>query len=213
METLVVLLIMSIAILVERSSDPSAGIFRDRAKARNLECVRLGQAEAHARHPAEVPDLPARGTWAVSDALSCTGRFMAEGERPARDEAVLSTLSRNVGEIVQVASAMGPPNATWHVDAFYPEAAVAAKISAAAKTQMVERGRTVSDRVPLLAAGDIAVLGRMEPKEAYAVACARYFSQGVLGEDDVFLGLMIVDPRESQLHAGLCVKGEWKWLR
>jgi hypothetical protein len=213
METIVVLLMMSLAILFERSSDPSPGVFSSREDARNLDCTRLSQAEAHARYPAQVPDPPPRGTWAVSEALACTGRFMREGERPARDEAVLSSLRRSVGDIVQVATAVAPGDSTWHIDAFYPDAAVAGKISVAAKTDMAERGRTVSDRVPLLAAGDIAVLGRMPPSQAYALACTRYFAQDVLKEHDVFLALMIVDARETQLHAGLCVRGQWTWLR
>lgn len=138
---------------------------------------------------------------------------MRIGERPARDEVILSSLRQTVGDITQTASSLEEGELTWHVDAFYPQPAVAAKISVAARTELVEKGRKVSDRVPVLAAGDLAILWQLPPERAYPLACERYFAEGVLTERDVFLGLMIVDPRETGLHAGLCVKGEWKWLQ
>jgi hypothetical protein len=195
------------------AGDPIPGPFQSKADARNLECTRLSRAEAHERFPGEVADLPARRTAELTDALVCTPRIMREGERPERDEAILSSLRQRVDELVQAASALNPGGITWYVDAFYPQPAVAAKISVAARTALVERGRRVSDRVPVLAAGDIVVLGRMPPARAYPLACARYFAQRALGEGDAFLGLMIVDARETQLHAGLCSRGQWRWLR
>jgi hypothetical protein len=213
METLLIMLLMPLPAFAGRAYDPSPGIFQSKEEARNLECTRLSQAEAHERFPGQVPEPPARETVAVTDALVCTRRFLKIGERRARDEAILSSLRESVGDITQTASALEEGELTWHVDAFYPEPAVAAKISVAAKTDLVERGRKVSDRVPLLAAGDLAVLWKMPPSQAYPLACARYFAQGVLKERDVFLGVMIVDSRETQLHAGLCVRGEWRWLQ
>jgi hypothetical protein len=200
--------------VMERATDPSPGFFQSKADARNLDCARLSQAKAHQLHPGQVPDVPARDlAGGSSDALVCAARIMRQGERPARDEAILSSLRQTVGEITQIASALHPEEITWHVDAFYPDTAVAAKIAVAARTDLAERGRRVSDRVPLLAAGDIAILGRMSPREAYPVACARYLAHQALGAEDAFLGLMIVDPRETTLHAGICLRGEWRWLR
>ena len=215
METLVFLVVMSFVILLERTNDPSAGVLRSKQEARNLECQRISVAEAHARHPVQVPEPPARATGAVMDALDCQRLYMDEGERPARDELVLSSLRHDVAELIAAATAKIPKGASavWHVDAFYPEQAVAAKVAVAARTQMAELGLVVSDRVPLLAAGDIAVLGRMPPQQAYPTACSRYFAQGVLADDHVFLGVMLVDAREGQLHAGLCRQGQWTWLR
>jgi hypothetical protein len=200
--------------VMERATDPSPGFFQSKANARNLDCARVGQAQAHQLHPGKVPEVPARElAGGFSDALVCATRIMRLGERPARDEAILSSLRQTVGEIAQLASALVPGESTWHVDAFYPEGEVAAKIAVAARTELVERGRRVSDRVPVLAAGDIAVLGRMAPREAYPLACARYLAHEALGAEDVFLGLMILDPRETALHAGLCVGGACRWLR
>jgi hypothetical protein len=213
METLLIMLLLPLPAFMGRAYDPSPGISQSKEEARNLECIRLSQAEAHEQFPGQVPEPPARGSWGTTDALTCTRRFMRIGERPARDEVILSSLRQTVGGITQAASALEAGELTWHVDAFYPEPAVAAKIAVAAKTDLAERGRKVSDRVPVLAAGDIAVLWKLPPKQAYPLACARYFAEGALTERDVFLGLMIVDARETQLHAGLCVRGEWKWLQ
>jgi len=213
MEFLLLILLMPLPVFGVRANDPIAGPWQSKEEARNLECTRLGQSQAHELHPDQVPEESPRGSFGVTDALSCTQRFMRYGERPDRDEVILSSLRQTVGEITQVASALGSGELTWHVDAFYPGPAVAAKISVTARTQLAERGLKVSDRVPVLAAGDIAVLGRMPASKAYPLACRRYFEQGVLKEQDAFLGLMLVDARETQLHAGLCMRGEWRWLR
>lgn len=214
METLLIILLMPVTVLAGRTYDPSPGLTQSKAEARNLDCVRMSQVEAHERHPGKVPPPAPRGSLSQIDALACTRRMLQYGERAPRDEVILSRLGQTVGEITEVASATGADEAiTWHVDAFYPDPKVAAKISVAAKTHLAERGRRVSDKVPTLAAGDIAVLSSLSPKEAYALACRRYFAEGVLRENDAFLGIMIVDPRETQLHAGVCMAGNWRWLQ
>lgn len=193
--------------------DPAPGITQTKAKARNLECVRLSQSQAHERYPGVVPEVPPRGSYANTDALTCKTRIMDQGERPNRDEAILTSLRQMVGEITQLASAAAPEDLTWHVDAFYPQPQVAAKISVAARVNLAERGYKVSDRVPVLAAGDIAVLSRLSADKAYPLACARYFEEQSLEGSDAFLGLMVIDARETDLHAGICTRGSWKWLR
>ena len=213
METLLVFLLVQLSVSSGRPYDPAPGLWHGKAEARNLDCSRMSQQRAHELHPGEIPALPARLANQDTDALLCTRRIMRNGERPERDEVILSSLRQSVGEIVEVASALGPGELTWHVDAFYPQPEVAAKISVAARTELAEQGRRVSDKVPVLAAGDIAVLGRMAPQQAYPLACKRYFDQHALGENDAFLGIMLIDARETQLHAGLCLNGEWRWLR
>ena len=206
----------TLALLVVLSGcafDPAPGIFQTKAAARNLECNRLSQAMAHEQFPGVVPDLPPRGSYSNIDALVCTTKMTEPGDRPARDDAILTTLRTSVGEITRLASARAPETTTWHVDAFYPQLAVAQKISVAARTDLAERGHTVSDRVPVLAAGDIAVLARLSAAKAYPLACKRYFTEKVLVEPDAFLGLMIIDARETELHAGICLRGVWTWLK
>lgn len=201
-------------ILSACASDP-ASPFASRREARSLHCTRLSQVEAARLHPGEVPEAPARGAnLSVTDALVCERAFLSEGERPARDEAILSNLGSTVEQVVQSAAALDErPDAVWHVDAFYPDAKVAAKISVAARTRLVESGRRVSDRVPLLAAGDVVVMSHLPFTKAYPTACSRYYAEGSLADPAIFLGIMIVDPRETALHAGLCVNGNWKWLQ
>lgn len=195
------------------TTDPAPGILTSKKDSRNLECTRISQAAAHQLYPGKVPDLPPRGSYSNIDALTCMTRITEPDDRPARDEVILTTLRQTVGEITRLASALAPEQTTWHVDAFYPQAAVAQKISVAARTDLAERGHKVSDRVPVLAAGDIAVLARLSAGKAYPLACKRYFTEKVLVEPDAFLGLMIIDARETDLHAGVCVAGEWRWLR
>ena len=207
---------LTAVLLLAGAYDPLPGVFRTKEDAANMDCRRVTQAEAHALHPGEIPE-PASRTLAGSttDVLTCRRRFVRLGERPARDEVILTSLRETAADIVRAAVAQADAKApvTWHVDAFYPSIEVAAKIAVAARTELAERGHKVSDRVPLLAAGDIATLSRLPPRDAYPAACSRYFAEGVLTDGDAFLALVIVDPRETQLHGGVCVHGEWKWFR
>jgi hypothetical protein len=195
------------------AKDPSAGFSQTKAQARNYDCQRMSQEEGHERYPGLVPEPPARGgNFGVKDALVCRRRLVEWGERDGRDEVILTQLKGSVDDIVRLAQSSAPEKTTWYVDAFYPSPQVSQKISIAARVGLAERGQKVSDRVPVLAAGDIAVLARMAPWKSYSVACRRYFSEQVLGAGEAFLGIMILDERESQLHAGVCLSGEWRWL-
>lgn len=213
-------MLLSLSLLAGGGYDPLAAIVHSKEEPRNLDCRRLGQAEAHELYPGLIPE-PASRTLAgtTTDVLACRRRFVRLGERAPRDEVVLTSLRQTTSDIVQAAVAgasaegSGAASLTWHVDAFYPSLEVASKIAVAARTELAERGHRVSDRAPLLAAADIAILSRMPPQEAYPAACRRYHAAGLLEKDDALLALMVVDPRETQLHAGLCRRGEWRWFR
>ncbi|MBK7861833.1 MAG: hypothetical protein IPJ65_25095 [Archangiaceae bacterium] len=194
------------------TKDPSAGFVQTKAEARNYDCQRLSQAEAHERYPGVVPEVPPRGTYGSTDALICSRRVLDWGDREGRDEAILNSLGEQVSELTRLATSTAPEHTTWYVDSFYPQPQVAQKIAIAARVGLVERGQKVSDRVPLLGGGDIAVLARLPPGQAYDLACRRYFAESVLARGEAFLALMIVDARESQLHAGVCLDGAWRWL-
>jgi hypothetical protein len=212
-EPVTIALLAFLSIIAARAEDPSPGFFHSKEESRTLECVRMSQAEVYEREPARVPEPPPRGARTPSDVLVCKRRYLAPDERPARDEAILSNLRGEVSAIVQAAAAAGDPSTIWHVDAYYPGAIVAQKIAVATRTELAERGHKVSDRVPVLAAGDLSVLGRMDPWEQYPLACARTFAEGALVTPEAFLGVMIIDAREGQLHAGVCKEGQWRWLR
>ncbi len=213
METLLLILLLPMPDYLGRAFDPSPGLWQSKEEARSLECRRMSQAQAHELYPGQVPEPPPRGEFGATDALACSQRILSPSERKARDEALLATLRQSVGELTEQASATYPGELTWQVDAFYPDPVVASKVAVAARTDLAERGRKVSDRVPVLAAGDISVLAHLPAKQAYPLACRRYRAQHLLSEKDAFLGLMILDAREFQLHAGVCLAGEWKWLR
>ncbi|MGC4120593.1 MAG: hypothetical protein QM765_39640 [Myxococcales bacterium] len=218
-------LLATAALLPGCIHDPAPGLLTSKASTRSLECTRITQERAAELYPAEVPEPPARGYLGLgeTDALVCSRRFLSPDERPARDEAILSSLSESAAQIAHAVAPSGQPSAAnragaedadllWHVDAYYPEPGVAEKIAVAARMELAQRGRRVSDRVPLLAAGDILVVGRLPARKAYPLACARYFAEHALSDSEAFLGVMILDSRETQLHAGTCVRGQWRWL-
>ena len=138
---------------------------------------------------------------------------MRQGLRIERDEAVLSTLQKSTTDLV-AAAATRPDLAgkTWLVESFYPSGAVSDKLSFATKNALVLRGFRVSDRTPTLSAGDIGVITRMPAFDAYPLACKRYLDTGTLGEDDALLAVVMLDVRETTLHAGICFGGTWSWL-
>jgi hypothetical protein len=203
------------------ATDP-ASVFASRSEARSFDCTRTTQAEAARLAPGLVPEPSVRsGVFAKTDGMVCQRQYLTEGERPNRDEAILSTLTASVGELVRLAASVEPSLRSghaqgptqWYVDAFYPEPRVAAKLALSARVLLAEEGHVVFDRVPLLAALDVAVISRMPVQQSFPIACARYFVEKTLHEPQVFLALMIVDPREAQVHAGLCARGQWRWLR
>lgn len=188
-------------------------LFATKVERRNLDCTRLLEEEAVEKFPGQIPKQPAKEiAGAQVDVLVCSKRVMELGERPPRDEAILSTLTAQISGLTERASALVGAEVVWHVDAFYPSPHVGQKIASAAKASLVERGYAVSDRVPLLPAGDVSVLALLPPSEQYRTACARAFSSEVLGADDALLGLILIDPKETQLHGGVCRRGEWSWL-
>lgn len=213
MEGFYLYLMSSLLVLAGHGGDPAWGFWQGRQELRNLECERMTQQRAHDLYPVRVPEpSPRTETLTSIDALVCSPRIVPFGERPARDEVVLTTLRARVAEFSQTASAVHNDVTTWYVDAFYPELTVATRIATAARTQLAERGMPVSNRVPLLAAGDLLVLRDLDVARAFPVACARYFAEHSLADKEALLGIALVDERVSELHAGVCRNGVWRWL-
>lgn len=195
--------------------DPGPTIFRTKTRSRNLECERLSAEAGAQRYPGEVlPGLP-RGDYIERSAVVCRERVMHLGTRDPRDEAILSNLELRVNELASATDALRPDleDRTWLVEAYYPSAQVSVKLTFAAKNALAQQGLRVSDRTPTLGAGDIDVLTRMPPDEAYPAACSRYFANGSLRENDALLAVVSRDAKETALHAGLCSRGHWTWLR
>lgn len=209
----IALLVMLLVLLVP--SDPAPGLTHAKHRSRRLECERVSTETASARYPGQIVTPGSRDSYTDRSTVVCRERLMRPGLRTARDEAILSTLDAKVNELAITAGSLRPDLAdqTWLVEAYYPSAPVSAKIAFATKNALVGRGLRVSDRAPTLAAGDIDVITRMSPSEAYPAACQRYLATGSLGEDDVLLAIVSRDPRETILHAGLCTRGQWSWLK
>ncbi|MDP2345288.1 MAG: hypothetical protein Q8O67_30370 [Deltaproteobacteria bacterium] len=211
METL---LILGLITLTDHAGDPVQQAWKGRQESRQLECERMSQAEAHERYPADVPRTHPRATALVKiDAVVCRRRLIRYGERDARDELILSSLGQDVGELARQAAALGGPTTRWHVDAFYPQPQIVQKIATAARSTLAASGHLVSSQAPMLAAADSVILNNMSMADALPVACQRFFAEGTLGADDAWLALTLIRPQESQLHAGACINGAWRWLR
>ena len=207
-------LVLVVLTLPYPGTDPSVDAWKGRSALRHLDCDRVPQAQAHKLHPARVPEVAPRvETFLEYDALVCTRRLLPWGEHPARDELVLDDLSTSIAALVQPALALGDDDTVWSIDAFYPDVGMQSRIANAARAELAQRGLRVSSSVPLLAAGDLLVLRGMDVPSAMQLACARFAAEGSMDEHDAFLGIALVDNRESALHAGVCRRGAWRWLR
>ena len=155
-----------------------------------------------------------RGDYVQRDAVVCRERLMRPGLRSAQDEAVLADLDATAKELAASVQSLRPDLAghTWLVESYYPDNPISEKISFAAKNALIAEGLRVSDRTPLLGAGDVDVLTRMEPDAATPAACARYAANGSVGEGDALLVILARDTRSTVLQAGLCTAEGWSWL-
>jgi hypothetical protein len=187
--------------------DPSPNVHRSVAEARTQHCRRMSHRAAYETFPGQVSEPEPRGDYFDTDAIVCEARML-----PARaDEPSLSHMHQSVAELTQMAR--GLQQATWRVEAFHTDDALAAKIAFAAKVALVEQGERVSDRAPTLAAEDVLVLARMDALTAYPVACARYRDHRSIGAGEALLMILQLDPRETTLHGAICnPDGGFRWL-
>lgn len=194
---------------------PLPGSLRDNDDAKNYTCERLTLEEAERARPGAIRPRGPRGDLYERDVMLCQERVLPLGLRLDADEAILTSLDAQVTALAGAARSRRPDlqGATWLVEVYYPSPAVSAKISFAAKNALMAEGLRVSDRAPSLAAGDLQVITRMPPAEAYPAACRRYTDNGSLRSSDALLAVVLLDRQETALHAGLCAAGSWTWLR
>lgn len=186
---------------------------RSKARLRELDCERMTDDLAATRYPGRVRVSQSRAADPDRTVVVCTERLLV-GLRAAADEAVLRELA---GTVSRVASLTAPFHAeldgrTWMVEAYTPNAQVGDKVRFALKNEMVADGLRVSDRLPVLAVGEQDILTRFAPLDAYPAACRRYAASGSVGPNDVLISVVTLDPRETLLHAGMCVDGAFWWL-
>lgn len=193
--------------------DPAPSLLRTKEASWALECERMSVDAALADHPGLLLPVKPRGDGVERDVLVCAERVMAPGARDPVDEAALTDLRHHAAELAGAAAAADLGEVTWLVDAHHASAQVAAKISFATKTALMDLGLAVSDRVPLLGAADLDVLTRMPPSQSYALACQRYAQTGALADGQALIAVTPYDPRSTALHAGVCHGGAWRWLR
>lgn len=215
MEFWLYVLLFYLPSLIEEVHDPAGRVLPSAIALADLECEPVSIDEARARAPGRVAEPSARGDFFERRAVVCRERLMPRGARPARDDAILSTLGARAAELSGLVTALEAPlrRRTWLVEVYHPEPAVTAKVAFAMKAALLDRGLAVTDRAPTLAAGDVEVIGRTEPARAWPLACARYAATGSVGPGDALMGVALRDRRETQLHVGVCADGRWRWLR
>ena len=196
-------------------TDPAPSLLRTKAESRNLHCEHTTVEAASRLFPGRIEPAQPRGDYTERSVVVCREPLMRPGIRAARDEAVLSSLSARASDLALTVESLHPNLAdhTWMVETYYPDGPVSAKISFATRNALVGQGLSVTDRTPILAVGDISILTKMSPDVAYPAACQRYAALGSLGEGEALLAVVSRDPRETDLHAGLCVAGQWTWLK
>ena len=201
--------------LVENLNDPVDGWLAPDVVAQDLDCRSLSAAAGRVLAPGELPDPAARQDFLERRAVLCRERIMPNGSRRGQDDAVMFALARFSQDLAALVAdeVPGGRERTWLVETFYPDAQVTQKLTFAAKNALHARGVAVSDRTPVLAAGDLEVLWNQSSAEAYPMACKRYASSGALSSKEALLAVVSRDLRSTILSAGVCVDGYWRWLQ
>lgn len=219
MEFWLYVLLFALPSLVEEIRDPVDGFIGpltgSARELRELDCEALSTEAARQQAPGRVDTPAPRGDFFERRAVICRARLMPEGARRARDEAILSTLRAAADEMAGHIAGLADPlrRRTWLVEVYHPDLRVAGKVEFAAKNALMAAGLTVSDRAPTLAAGDVEVIGRIDPQRAWPLACTRYVAGGSLGPGDALMGIALRDRRATILNVGYCADGAWRWLR
>lgn len=195
--------------------DPSPSLTRSTERARRLQCVPAGEEALKAERPGVLQDNRPRGDFVDRRFMVCREHLLRLDLRHPRDDAILADLTETIDGLVTAATAIRPDLAdrTWLVESFYPNPQVDPKIRLASQIVLLREGLSVSDRRPTLSAGDLDVILRLPPADAYPTACARYTRSGSLGEGDALLAIVHRDPQETALHAAVCADGRWMWIR
>jgi len=200
---------------VNAGQDPAPSLFDSRSDARHYACERLPVNVAAERHRGTIPPVDPRGDWIERDVLVCSEYLLDPDLRRPEDQALLLDLDQTADGLAHLATTMRPEldGSTWLVESHTVNPEVAAKLSFATKNALMEQGLLVSDRSPILGFGDVDVITRMEPFAAFPAACRRYRDNGSLRPGDALLTAAVLDPRETQVHAGVCADGVWTWLQ
>ena len=194
--------------------DPIHRMWWGRDRGRNLKCEWLTHVEAHKRNPYEIsaPD-PRHAAKQEREALVCAPRnLIRDGLRNPRDERILRDLHANIHRAIAQATSKRPETATWYVQVHHPDLKMAAKVRAAAQTQLAQNHPDVRAQNPLPAAGDVLVLADRYLTEALPLYCERKWREGSIGKDESILVLALLHPQETEMHAATCAGGRWQWL-
>lgn len=194
--------------------DPAPGLTRSLESSRRFVCEAVEPATLRKRHPGLIEAPRPRGDYVERDALTCAEMVLGPTERPGATGAILMTLADEMSQLARALSAeVTAATRTWLVEAHVEDPQLGAKVRFAAQAALVASGLRVSDRLPILAGKDIIEIAERDPRAAHPEACRRYFTRDRLAPGDAVLALLVLDRRETTLHAGACTDGRWRWLR
>jgi hypothetical protein len=64
-----------------------------------------------------------------------------------------------------------------------------------------------------LAATDVEVMNALPLQDALPLACRQLHREGGLKDTEALVGVAVLREDETQLHAGVCAQGAWRWLQ
>ena len=196
--------ILAVPYVVELMEDPAPGLARSVTEARGIKCRMLSKDEAILTGRFEVAEN--EGSVGTEDRyVTCDRGVFNPGERADQDEAILSDLNSHAIKTATTAIEAFPDVKQWRVAVHYPVIAVSYKINRAVWVALKEK------RVQVVAESRYSEVEPFpaEPLLAENLKCDKHFG---LDSSQTLLNIQLVDPNETQLHAGVCHKGAWKWL-
>jgi len=198
---------------IEAFYDPGLGFNREPEKTRRHDCTPVDLDTARKIRPDDFGNTYPRGDFFNREAFLCREQIIEPGLRAPQTEILVNTLSTLVSELATKVQAQYPHVHQWMVEVHYEDPVVGYKIDFATKVALSELGLGVSDRVPNLRPTDLGVIGRLSPSEAHTLACRRLSDDGQIAKSEALLNILVVDPRQTDLIAGVCTDGNWSWVQ
>ncbi|MEC8051504.1 MAG: hypothetical protein VX210_12005 [Myxococcota bacterium] len=198
---------------IEAFYDPGLGFNREPEQTRRHDCISVDVDTAREIRPDDFGNAYPRGDFFNREAFLCREQIIEPGLRAPQTERLVNELSRLVSDLATRIQSEYPQINQWMVEVHYEDPVVGHKIDFATKVALSELGLGVSDRVPNLRPTDLGVIGRLSHSKAHDLACRRLTDDGQIGDSEALLNILVLDPRQTDLIAGVCTDGNWSWVQ
>lgn len=210
---LIVTLPFAIPLLFETFQDPGPGLLTPITSARGRDCRSITREEGTRIRADAVAEASDKSSYFEENFTHCRSPVFSQGERPKRQEAILAHLSESVTYAVTKAQDAFPKMQTWYTEAHADDTSLARKANFALKVELRSRGSNVSDAILSLPASELVAAQSIHRLNLPEDICQRMTRTKLLPNDSALLLLASLDENETQLHAGVCQGGIWRWLR